>query len=678
MDLGFIQAGFEICLANDFDESAVETYKYNIGTHIIKEDIKTLFLNKNIEKFKNIDAIIGGPPCQGFSMAGNIGRTFKDDERNKLYKEFIRIVQLIKPKLIVMENVARLYTHNKGKTKEEIIQDFFEIGYNVEVKILNSAEYGTPQIRNRVFFIGKRKDINIEIKFPKPIYTEKEYKTIKEAIGHLPILSSGENCTSIPNHESMKHGKDMLEKMKYVKDGGGREDIPKKFGEIKGDIRKYIRYDSTKPSICITGDMRKVFHYSQNRALTVRELATLQDFPENFKFLGTKSSQQQQVGNAVPVKLALSVAKCIKQMLDDDNTKYKLCEKRVFPKINYIGNKEKLVDWIIENIPKDVETVIDGFAGGNSVAYALKQKKFTVITNDILKINFMISKALIENKKVTLSAEEVENIFSGIPFEGFITKNYKNIYFFEKECKELDLYRKNIEEIKCEYKKALALILLRRAMIRKMPYSRFNIKWDKIVQLRDEEYSYKKYGRKRAYHNQSFKEHFYENLFEYNESIFDNGKNCIAYNKDINELLEMEINADLIYLDPPYAGTLNDYFGFYGFLDSYIDEEKKEAFKNDFRHKNNILELFDNLIKKASKYKYCMLSYNDKAYPTKEELYSILKKYYINVEVVKKKHSYQITGKENKNSSHELLFVCSDKNITKSKGDERWVQKELF
>lgn len=678
MDLGFIQAGFEIYLANDYDTNAVETYRYNIGNHIIKDDIKNLFLEKNLEKYQDIDVIIGGPPCQGFSIAGNIGRTFKDDERNRLYKEFIRIVELIKPKFIVMENVARLYTHNKGKTREEIIKDFFEVGYQVEVKILNSADYGTPQIRNRVFFIGKRKDIDADIIFPNPSYDEKNYKTIKEAIDHFPVLNSGESCCTIPNHESMKHGKDMLEKMKYVKDGGGRENIPEEFGIIKGDVRKYIRYDSTKPSICVTGDMRKVFHYSQNRALTVRELATLQDFPENFKFLGTKSSQQQQVGNAVPVKLALAVAKCIKNMLNKTNKNYYLNIKKTFPKINYIGNKEKLVEWIIENIPKNVETVIDGFAGGNSVAYALKQRNFNVITNDILKINFMIAKALIENKKIVLSNEEAKKIFEGIPFEGFITKNYKNIYFFEDECKELDLYRKNIEEIKCEYKRALAFILLRRAMIRKMPYSRFNIKWDKIVQLRDEEYSYKKYGRKRAYHNQSFKEHFYENLHEYNDAIFDNGKDCIAYNKDIDELLEMELEADLIYLDPPYAGTLNDYFGFYGFLDSYIDGTIKKAFKNDFRHKNNILEQFDNLIKKASKYKYCMLSYNDKAYPTKEELCNILKKYYKNIKVIEKKHNYQITGKENKNSSHELLFICSNENILEIRGNDKWVQKELF
>lgn len=660
MDLGFIQAGFKISMAIDNDSNAVQTYKYNIGNHIIEGDIKELFFNNENNIQENIDVVIGGPPCQGFSIAGNIGRTFKDDERNKLYKEFIRIVNIIQPKIIVMENVAKLYTHNNGKTRKEILEDFANIGYDVEVQILNSANYGTPQIRNRVFFIGKRKDINTKVNFPIPIYKEENYKTVKEALEHFPKLNSGEICKDIPNHESMNHTKDMLNKMKYVKDGCGRECIPPEFGEIKGDVRKYIRYNSLKPSICVTGDMRKVFHYSQNRALTVRELATLQDFPENFKFLGTKSSQQQQVGNAVPVKLAFSVANCVKDMLNNIAMIESNIAKKKFPKINYIGNKEKLADWIVENIPENVKIIIDGFAGGNSVAYALKKNGFKVITNDILKINFLISKALIENKNITLSLEESENIFKGIPFDGFITKNYKNIYFFENECKELDLYRKNIENIKCEYKKALALILLRRAMIRKMPYSRFNISWNKIVQLRDEEYSYQKYGRKRAYHNQSFKEHFFENLSEYNESIFDNGKNCKAFNEDINDLLDMNIKADLIYLDPPYAETLNDYYNFYGFLDTYVNNNKRENFQNDFRHKKNVLNLFENLIHKASKYRYCMLSYNDKAYPTKEELKIILGKYYNNIKIIEKKHNYQITGRENKNSSKELLFICKN------------------
>ncbi len=680
MDLGFIQAGFEISIANDYNSDAVETYRYNIGKHIIKGDIKELFLTKDEIKNKDIDVIIGGPPCQGFSMAGNIGRTFKDDERNRLYKEFVRVVELIKPKFIVLENVARLYTHNGGKTRNEIIGDFNKIGYEIKVDILNSADYGTPQIRNRVFFIGKRNDLNVKINFPEKTYIKKDYKTIKEAINHFPKLNAGENCVDIFNHESMKHGKEMLEKMKYVKDGGGREDIPVEFGVIKGDVRKYIRYDSTKPSICVTGDMRKVFHYSQNRALTVRELATLQDFPENFKFLGTKSSQQQQVGNAVPVKLAFSVAKCIHKMLDDcEQNKINMFNKKKFPKINYIGNKEKLVNWIVENIPEDVNTIIDGFSGGGSIAYGLKQRGFNVITNDILKINYMIAKALIENQKIVLSKEDVKQIFNGNPFAGFITKNFKNIYYFEEECKELDLYKKNIEKMNCEYKKALAFILLRRAMIRKMPYSRFNISWNKIVELRNEEYSYKKYRRKRAYHNESFKDHFYKNVIEYNEAVFDSQKKCIAYNKDINDLLNMNIEADLIYLDPPYSGTLNDYFGFYGFLDIYIEGKKIEKFKNDFRSKKDVLGLFENLIKKSSKYKYCILSYNDKAYPTVEELKMILSKYYQIVKVVEKKHNYQITGKNNKNSSCELLFICSNNEIFQQVGkEETWEQKKLF
>jgi DNA (cytosine-5)-methyltransferase 1 len=115
----------------------------------------------------------------------------------------------------------------------------------------------------------------------------------------------------------MNHSEQMLKKMKFVKDGSGREDIPKKLRPKSGDIRKYIRYDSSKPSICITGDMRKVFHYSQNRALTVRELARIQTFPDNFFFKGSTISQQQQIGNAVPPMMARSIAQCIKIMIDN-------------------------------------------------------------------------------------------------------------------------------------------------------------------------------------------------------------------------------------------------------------------------------------------------------------------------------------------------------------------------
>ena len=656
MDLGFIKAGFKICLANDFDSNAVETYRYNIGEHIIEKNIKNLFVEeKEIKEYSDIDVVIGGPPCQGFSIAGKIGRTFKDDERNGLYREFVRIVSKIKPKYIVMENVAKLYTHNRGKTREEIVKDFSDIGYEVKVQILNSANYGTPQMRRRVFFIGKRINIEGEIKFPLSILTAEKYVNIEEAIGHFPKLYSGESSREYFNHESMNHTKQMLEKMSYVKDGCGRECIPKKFGVLKGDVRKYIRYNSLESSFCITGDMRKVFHYEQNRALTVRELAAIQDFPEDFKFIGTKSSQQQQVGNAVPVKLAFAVASCIKEMLNENKTVVKK-----FPKINYIGNKEKISEWIINFIPKDVKSIIDGFSGGASLSYKLKEKGYKVFSNDILKINFLLAQALIENDIIKIDEKDVEIIFSGIPFRGFISKNYNERYYFEEECMQLDLYRENIEKIKNKYKKAVCLILLRRAMIRKMPYSRFNIKWNKIKELRDEEYSYKKYGRKRAYHNQSFKEHFIENMNDYNDAIFQGEEKCFSYNEDIFTLLDKKIEADLIYLDPPYAGTLNDYYNFYGFIDTYINKENILEFENDFGNKKEITSLLEKLFFKCSNYRYCFLSYNEKAYPSKEILLKLLQKYFKKVKVEEKEHIYKITGKINKNLNKELLFICQN------------------
>jgi len=118
-------------------------------------------------------------------------------------------------------------------------------------------------------------------------------------------------------------------------------------------------------------------------------------------------------------------------------------------------------------------------------------------------------------------------------------------------------------------------------MVRKMPYSRFNINWDKIVQLRDEVYSYEKYKRKRAYHNQSFKSHFIENVSEYNRAIFNNLKENISINDDVFNVLD-SVEADIIYLDPPYTGTMNNYFGFYGMLDEYIVGEKLQPFENNF------------------------------------------------------------------------------------------------
>ncbi len=313
--LGFDNKGFQNVFSVDIEPSFCETYHYNFPNHnLIQKDICDItdLELRYLKEHDDIDVIIGGPPCQGFSIAGNIGRKFIDDPRNRLFKEFVRVVKVIEPSYFVMENVARLYNHNKGNTRKEIIKDFENLGYKVACKILNSADYGVPQVRQRVIFIGAKH--NQDILFP-----EKEtdvYVTVKDALSSYPKLESGQAST-IPNHIAMSHSEQMLHKMSFVSDGGDRSEIPEQFRPKSGDVRKYIKYSSDKPAVTVTGDMRKIFHYEQNRALTVRELAKLQSFPDDFVFKGTKISQQQQVGNSVPPKLAEAIASVIIKMSEN-------------------------------------------------------------------------------------------------------------------------------------------------------------------------------------------------------------------------------------------------------------------------------------------------------------------------------------------------------------------------
>ncbi len=340
--------------------------------------------------------------------------------------------------------------------------------------------------------------------------------------------------------------------------------------------------------------------------------------------------------------------------------------KHKFPKINFIGNKEKIADWISEHFPSDATSLFDAFSGGGSVAYHAKQKGLQVITNDVLQINYLISKALIENNSERLTFDDIELIFRGEPFKDFMYENYANVYYFPEECMQLDLYRENIKKLDSDYKKALAFVLLRRSMIRKMPYSRFNINWDKVVQLRDEVYSYEKYKRKRAYHNQSFKTHFLENVGEYNRAIFDNKKENIAINDNIFDVLG-EVKADIIYLDPPYTGTMNNYFEFYGMLDEYLLSKKIKPFSDNFIDKKTSIEIFDRLFANLGNFKYWFLSYNNASYPSKEQLIEIIQKYSDKIKVIEQPHIYKITGKENKKANIEYLFVVENPSIiTKS------------
>ncbi|MBE6625137.1 MAG: DNA cytosine methyltransferase [Ruminococcaceae bacterium] len=315
LSLGFQRAGFKTLFAVEFNKIYAQTYKANFPeVDLYCGDIKNIsnIEIENLGKKAEVDIIIGGPPCQGFSLAGNIGRLFLEDERNRLFLEYFRFVDILKPRMFVLENVASMVTHNKGKTIKEIEEKFHSIGYEIQYKILNAVNYNVPQERRRVFIVGTQKGISF--KYP---LGNSNIITIKEAIGNLPELKSGE-ISSIPQHNAMKHSAQMLEKMSFVKDGGTRKDIPESLRPTSGDIRKYVRYNSNKPSFCVTGDMRKIFHYSQNRALTCRELARIQTFPDDYIFCGSTIEIQQQIGNAVPCNLAYEVAlECFRSLKNE-------------------------------------------------------------------------------------------------------------------------------------------------------------------------------------------------------------------------------------------------------------------------------------------------------------------------------------------------------------------------
>lgn len=334
-----------------------------------------------------------------------------------------------------------------------------------------------------------------------------------------------------------------------------------------------------------------------------------------------------------------------------------------FPAVNYIGNKRKVNDWIVNLIPNDVNTILDAFAGGNSVSYKLKSKGFNVITNDILYSSYAISKALVENQSTKITREKLLLLKSRTNSVNINLLNQlsflKNKLYFDHEVYELHLLLQLALKLK-SYEKFLFISLLRRAMIRKLPYSRMNIEWDQIVKLRDENYSYQKYGRKRAYHNIPFFDHILGDLDSYNVAIFDSKTTCKSYNKDILSLLKsIQEPIDLIYFDPPYPGTMNDYHSFYGDIDK-IFKKNKLNFIN-LQDKDSFLSNFNKILTFAvKKSKYVMFSINNNTQPTPSELRNLLEKFG-NVKTLEKSHNYQLSGKNNKTSNTEIILLLEFK-----------------
>ena len=326
---GFKEAGFKIQLAIDKEKKFLETFSHNFKESSTKTcDLGNNDILKNIPKS---DIIVAGPPCQGFSLTGprNI-----DDPRNKLYLSVFKTLKIYNPIAFLVENVRGIKTMWKGMVFKEIIKKFESAGYNVTEKILNSADYGVPQIRHRVFIVGIKKELDKKFKFPDPEFNKENYISCEEAIGNLPSLEN-ENliCTDynakptteyqkyvmyskiLYNHEATSHKQFVKDTIALVPEGGNYKDLPKGIGDSRKFNEAWTRYHSKKPSRTIDTGHRNHFHYKWNRVPTIRENARLQSFKDSFKFLGTKTSQNIQVGNAVPPLLAYKIAKQLKNFL---------------------------------------------------------------------------------------------------------------------------------------------------------------------------------------------------------------------------------------------------------------------------------------------------------------------------------------------------------------------------
>ncbi len=354
MTEGLRKAGFKSLLANEYDEMAGFTFKTNHPrVPLVIKDVKDLSVEEVLEITKlsvgELSLMSGGPPCQGFSLAGP---RIDGDPRNQMFREFVRLVGGLQPKVFIFENVSGIMSMSGGAVLKAIVTEFTNIGYRCEYKLINAADYGVPQARPRFIMIGTRGGGLIG--FPEPTHENKTgtcnifynhklpYVSVCDALGDLPIIEHG--CGSealvsgghyktkyqldmagvrkpgvIFNHRAIKHSKEVMSRYSVIPVGGGNMDIPLALRTKKNNI---FRLDPSKPSRTITCCFRTdIIHYVLNRGLTVREAARLQSFDDDYQFFGNISrnakylTQDDQVGNSVPPLLAMVMGMHIKNKM---------------------------------------------------------------------------------------------------------------------------------------------------------------------------------------------------------------------------------------------------------------------------------------------------------------------------------------------------------------------------
>ena len=360
MTLGFKMAGFNSIFASDVDENAGKTFIRNFPNTPFKVADICQITKEDVDEVTGgiiPDVIIGGPPCQGFSLANKRRGLIKDDPRNRLFYQFVKFINWYSPKSFVMENVKGLLSMQNGEVIKTIVEEFTNAGagYNVDYRILRASDYGVPQIRERVIIIGMRKDINVFPDFPKLLNS---IVTVDDAISDLPIIHAGEGSEiqdyatepqndyqkqmrlysdKVYNHIAMKHTKRLIERFKAIKPGQGLLDVWETHGAVKRGApteKSNIKFHQNnqrvygnKPAPTIAASFQSNFiHPHLDRNFTAREGARLQSFPDNFIFEGMRTkmswerglSQYQQIGNAVPPLLAYHIAKKLKESIENE------------------------------------------------------------------------------------------------------------------------------------------------------------------------------------------------------------------------------------------------------------------------------------------------------------------------------------------------------------------------
>jgi DNA (cytosine-5)-methyltransferase 1 len=339
LSLGAKWAGINITYAVEFDKSAAETYKLNHSEcNVLPCDITSL--SKEDIKIETPFIIFGGPPCQGFSASNQKTRTL-DNPKNKLYSEFIKLIELFKPQWVVFENVEGIVSFQNGLVVEAIkkdlenIETLAELGYTVRKGVLNAADFGVPQARRRFFLVANR--VGKDFQFPTP---QEQKISVQEAIGDLPFLKNGDKSENLPyktdyisdyiklmredsqsaiqNYVSLN--KDyVIVRYTHIKQGENWKVIPKELMRNYNNTDKchsgiYRRLRASEPSIVISNYRKNMLiHPFEDRGLSIREAARLQSFPDTFQFCGTINEMQQQIGNAVPPLLAKAVFERILQ-----------------------------------------------------------------------------------------------------------------------------------------------------------------------------------------------------------------------------------------------------------------------------------------------------------------------------------------------------------------------------